>query len=158
MFVLVCSFRAGVDVRCYIVYYILYIILYIIIYYTLLFFFRSPNLFYSSLPPLLPLSYLPSSSFSFYSPSLPSSFILYVSVLTYTYLYYTLLLFCSILPPPSQYPSSILFSSSLPLFPLLPFPILLLFPIFCSISYFLLSPSSSQSSFLIFILYVSVLT
>ena len=103
-----------VDVRCYIVYYyytyyisyiISYTILYIILYSPLLLFFSSssssslifPSSFsshsssfqyyspFSSFPfPLLPnslISYFPTSSSS------SSSFILYVSVLRYTYLY-----------------------------------------------------------------------
>ena len=80
------------DIRCLCYYYIytlllLYIILlYIIIYYTIILF-HSP-----------PPSHL-SSSHSF--PSFPI-FILYLSVLTYTYLYYSSLLL-SFLPKPQQF-------------------------------------------------------
>ena len=79
------------DVRCYIIYYIIYYYTYIIIlllYYLILY---SSSIFYSSLPPFFlffPFLFPISSS----NPSLtllfsPISFILYVSVLPYTYLY-----------------------------------------------------------------------
>jgi len=107
-------FRVRVGIRClcyYIIYYIIYytyiiiLLLYIILLYTILYIisytilsssFYLPFLFCSLLffPYPLPIFYLPPplSSQSFFSflplfPNISSSFILYLSVLTYTYLY-----------------------------------------------------------------------
>jgi hypothetical protein len=76
--------RLKVDIRCYIVYYYYIIILYTIIYYIL----YSYLIFSSYSSPILPIFSSPFySSLLFLSQYSFPIFILYLSVLTYTYLY-----------------------------------------------------------------------